>query len=54
MAAWQQAIDMITHVVRAISSLLTQQNLIGFDFRDARVVLENGGRAVFAEGHSSN
>jgi hypothetical protein len=48
------AIEMVAQVVRAISSLLTQQNLVGFDFRDARAILENGGQAVFAEGYSVN
>ena len=45
------AIERITQVVRAISTLVTQQNLVGFDFRDLRAVLRDGGRAVFAEGH---
>lgn len=46
------AIEMISQVVRAISRLVTQQNLVGFDFCDLRAVLQDGGRAAFAEGYS--
>jgi cell division GTPase FtsZ len=46
------AIAMIGQAIGAITSLLTQQNLVGFDFRDARLILENAGTAAFFEGYS--
>ena len=43
------AIDAMAQAVRAITDLITHQSLVGFDFRDTRLVLGNGGRAVFGE-----
>lgn len=43
------AIETMAQAVRTICDLITQQNLVGFDFRDARLILQNGGRAAFGQ-----
>ena len=47
-------IDQIAQAVRAIATLVTQRNLVGFDFCDLRAALSGGGRAVFCEGQSAS
>lgn len=52
--AKDSAMETMAHAVRAICDLITLQSLIGFDFCDAREILQNGGRATFAQGSSSS
>lgn len=46
----EAGIESMTAVVRSISTLVVQQNLIGIDIADIRTVLCNGGGAGFAQG----